>query len=86
MPSIANALWPTVLATLAVGVALGLFKVLMPTLSVGVFGLVIGFTGSMAIFLCVLYVLIGNLGLILEIGALLTQLFPREPALRKGSE
>ena len=72
--STAKALWPTVTGTLVVGVALGLFKTLIPVVSAGVSGLVVGFGVTVVIFPSVLCVLARSLDPVLNIVGLFKKL------------
>jgi O-antigen/teichoic acid export membrane protein len=81
--SVAKALWPTVAATLIVGVALIFFKTMFPVLFAGVWGVVIGFGITVGVFLSVLCGLVQSLKPIQEIIALLSQIFPQKNLHKK---
>ena len=67
VPSILKTLWRTAFATLAVGVALALFKMAQPALAADALGLVVGFIGTVVIFMSVLCALAQSLDPIREV-------------------
>jgi len=82
VPSIAKVLWPTAIATVVVGVVLGLFRVMLPTLSVGALGLGVSFIVAIVVFLTVLCMLTRGLKPVSDIAALLVHLFPRRANIK----
>ncbi|MCK4787550.1 MAG: lipopolysaccharide biosynthesis protein [Desulfobacteraceae bacterium] len=68
--AVVGSLWRTAFATIVVGVALVLFKMAQPALAADVLGLVVGFIGTVIIFISVLCALARSLAPIREVVSL----------------
>ncbi|MDP8208208.1 MAG: MOP flippase family protein [Candidatus Electryonea clarkiae] len=83
---IITALWPTIFATLMVGVALGLLKIFHPNFFVGILGLGVSLVIAVAVYLSVLCVYSRSFEPVRSNINILTQIFPKRTNTGKGNK